>query len=98
MNPSVAGQALARVRAPTLLIVGGKDFQVIQLNEVALALLHCEKRELVIVPEQRICSKSPERKNTADHEPALGNAVRCHHSFHQARTFSGPLCEVGLLP
>jgi putative phosphoribosyl transferase len=62
MNPSVAGQALARVRAPTLLIVGGKDFQVIQLNEVALALLHCEKRELVIVPGATHLFEEPRAK------------------------------------
>jgi pimeloyl-ACP methyl ester carboxylesterase len=39
----------ARLRAPTLLIVGGNDFQIIQLNRAALAQLRCEK-ELVIVP------------------------------------------------
>ena len=48
-RPDLAGPALARVRAPTLLIVGGYDLQVIQLNRVAFAQLHCEK-ELVIVP------------------------------------------------
>ena len=48
-RPDLAGSALARVRAPTLLIVGGNDFQVIELNRVALAQLRCEKR-LVIVP------------------------------------------------
>jgi putative phosphoribosyl transferase len=31
-RPDLAGPALARVRAPTLLIVGGNDFQVIELN------------------------------------------------------------------
>ena len=48
-RPDLAGPALARVRAPTLLIVGGYDLQVIQLNRVAFAQLHCEK-QLVIVP------------------------------------------------
>ena len=38
-----------RVRAPTLLIVGGNDVQVIELNRAALARLRCEK-QLVIVP------------------------------------------------
>jgi pimeloyl-ACP methyl ester carboxylesterase len=37
------------VAAPTLLIVGGNDFPVIQMNRDALALLTCPK-ELVIVP------------------------------------------------
>jgi pimeloyl-ACP methyl ester carboxylesterase len=48
-RPDLAGPALARVRAPTLLIVGGNDFQVIELNRAACAELRAEK-ELVIVP------------------------------------------------
>lgn len=40
---------LARVRAPTLLIVGGEDHGVIELNRDALAQLECEKA-LTIVP------------------------------------------------
>jgi pimeloyl-ACP methyl ester carboxylesterase len=48
-RPDLAGQALPRVRAPTLLIVGGNDFQVIDLNRWALRQLRCEK-QLVIVP------------------------------------------------
>lgn len=48
-RPDLAGPALARVRAPTLLIVGGNDFPVIELNRAALAELRCEKR-LTIVP------------------------------------------------
>jgi putative phosphoribosyl transferase len=48
-RPDLAGFALTRVRAPTLLIVGGNDVQVIALNRGALAHLHCEK-QLVIVP------------------------------------------------
>jgi putative phosphoribosyl transferase len=41
---------LNRVRAPTLLIVGGNDFGVIELNESAReGLVNCEC-ELVIVP------------------------------------------------
>jgi dienelactone hydrolase len=48
-RPDLAGPALGRVRAPTLLIVGGNDVQVIELNRVALAQLRCDK-QLVIVP------------------------------------------------
>ncbi len=48
-RPDLAGPALARVEAPTLLIVGGNDIPVIELNRQALAQLRCEKR-LVIVP------------------------------------------------
>jgi putative phosphoribosyl transferase len=48
-RPDLAGPALARVRAPTLLIVGGNDFEIIELNRRALDLLRCEK-QLEIVP------------------------------------------------
>jgi dienelactone hydrolase len=47
-RPDLAGPHLPRVRAPTLLIVGGNDFQVIEMNRAAFAQLRCEK-ELVIV-------------------------------------------------
>jgi putative phosphoribosyl transferase len=48
-RPDLAGAALPRVRAPTLLIVGGDDDQVIELNRTALAQMRCEK-QLIIVP------------------------------------------------
>jgi len=48
-RPDLAGRALARVRAPTLLIVGGRDVLVVELNHRALAVLRCEK-EIVVVP------------------------------------------------
>ncbi len=48
-RPDLAGSALRRVSAPTLLIVGGHDEAVIDLNRRALAVLPCVK-ELAIVP------------------------------------------------
>jgi len=48
-RPDLAGDALEHVQAPTLLIVGSLDTQVIELNQQALAHLHCEKA-LSIVP------------------------------------------------
>ena len=48
-RPDLAGRALPRVEAPTLLIVGELDDAVIEMNEEALALLTCEKR-LQIIP------------------------------------------------
>jgi dienelactone hydrolase len=48
-RPDLAGEALPDVQAPTLLIVGGYDYQVIAMNEEAYAQLRCEKR-LEIVP------------------------------------------------
>jgi pimeloyl-ACP methyl ester carboxylesterase len=48
-RPDLAGAALPRVTAPTLLIVGSQDPVVIELNEQALRLLQCEA-QLEIVP------------------------------------------------
>jgi putative phosphoribosyl transferase len=48
-RPDLAESALASVRAPTLLIVGGDDPQVLQLNRDALSRLKCVKR-LEVVP------------------------------------------------
>jgi len=48
-RPDLAGPALAKVTVPTLLIVGGSDFVVIDLNKRAMEQLAGE-RELLIVP------------------------------------------------
>jgi putative phosphoribosyl transferase len=48
-RPDLAGALLHKVSAPTLLIVGGDDSVVLDLNRDALAKLSCEK-SLLIVP------------------------------------------------
>jgi putative phosphoribosyl transferase len=48
-RPDLAGAALERVVAPTLLIVGGADTVVLDLNRKARALMRCEK-QLQIIP------------------------------------------------
>jgi putative phosphoribosyl transferase len=48
-RPDLAGTALAHVIAPTLLIVGGEDGVVVDLNREAYEALNCEKA-LEIVP------------------------------------------------
>jgi putative phosphoribosyl transferase len=48
-RPDLAGPRLAAVSAPTLLIVGGRDHVVIDLNRQAQAQLRCEN-SLAIVP------------------------------------------------
>ena len=48
-RPDMAGPVLENVQAPTLLIVGGDDTAVLELNREALAQLRCAK-ELQIVP------------------------------------------------
>jgi putative phosphoribosyl transferase len=48
-RPDLAGNALPLVRAPTLLIVGGRDLQVLELNRAAMARMQAETR-LEVVP------------------------------------------------
>ena len=48
-RPDLAGDALLTVNAPTLLIVGGSDFEVIELNRAAMARMRAPLR-LEIVP------------------------------------------------
>jgi pimeloyl-ACP methyl ester carboxylesterase len=49
-RPDLARAALSEVRAATLLIVGGADYGVIDLNRHAFDVLNCEKR-LQVVPD-----------------------------------------------
>ena len=49
-RPDLAGEALPKVQAPTLLIVGGNDDIVIELNEQARDRMRCEVR-LQIIPD-----------------------------------------------
>ena len=48
-RPDLAGDALPLVRAPTLLIVGGADTEVLMLNRAAARQMKCEQ-ELAVVP------------------------------------------------
>ena len=47
-RPDLAGAALPRVEAPTLLIVGGEDVDVLELNRQAARQLRCEHRVAVV--------------------------------------------------
>src|SRR5213596_2941241 len=51
-RPDLAGDALPKVQAPTLLIVGGNDDIVIELNEMARDQMRCEVK-LEIIPGAR---------------------------------------------
>jgi putative phosphoribosyl transferase len=48
-RPDLADASLVEVQAPTLLLVGGEDETVLELNQEALESLRCEKR-LEVIP------------------------------------------------
>jgi putative phosphoribosyl transferase len=49
-RPDLAGDALAQLRIPTFLIVGGNDHEVEALNRKALSRITCEK-QISIIPD-----------------------------------------------
>jgi putative phosphoribosyl transferase len=49
-RPDLAEKALPDVKAPTLLIVGGEDFQVISMNQWAFDKLTVKEKKLKIIP------------------------------------------------
>lgn len=65
-RPDLARTYLPAVQAPTLLIVGGCDEVVLELNQQALQLLHCTK-ELVIVPAATHLFEEPGTLDQAAH-------------------------------
>ena len=69
-RPDLAGPALARVQAPTLLIVGSLDHPVIQMNREALGRLGVEAK-LEIVPGATHLFEEP---GTLDHVARLARA------------------------
>jgi dienelactone hydrolase len=67
-RPDLAGpQALAAVRAPTLLIVGGRDDVVIDLNRQAYDLLRCEKKLEIVPGATHLFEEPGTLESAADH-------------------------------
>ena len=74
-RPDLAGAALSRVAAPTLLIVGGNDREVLALNREAFTELRSEKR-LEVVPGASHLFEEP---GTLDTAAALAGAWFSRH-------------------
>lgn len=75
-RPDLAGPALPRVRAATLLIVGGDDTQVLPLNRQALRELRCEK-QLAVVPGATHLFVEP---GALEHVTMLATSWFTHHA------------------
>lgn len=65
-RPDLAGDALERVRVPTLLIVGGDDVQVLELNRQAEARMLCERRLEVVPGATHLFEESGALERVAD--------------------------------
>ncbi|RKN48530.1 dienelactone hydrolase family protein [Micromonospora endolithica] len=68
-RPDLAGPALGRVRAPTLLLVGGRDEEVIALNEQAQDALP-DDAELTVIPGATHLFEEPGTLEQVAHEAA----------------------------
>mgnify|MGYP003627245718 FL=1 len=69
-RPDLAGEALPHVTAPTLLVVGGNDRDVLALNEEASSRMTCERR-LIVIPDAGHLFEEP---GTLDHVLAVTGA------------------------
>lgn len=74
-RPDLANHYLEHVRAPTLLIVGGLDVEVLRLNREAMRLMHCQTR-LEVVPGATHLFEEPGAMETVAH---LAGSWFAHH-------------------
>jgi putative phosphoribosyl transferase len=83
-RPDMAGRhALEKVRAPTLFIVGGFDDAVIELNQIAYDILHCEKQFEIIPGATHLFEESGKLETVA----ALATEWFAHYMARPFRDF-----------
>jgi putative phosphoribosyl transferase len=66
-RPDLAEPYLNRVTAPTLLIVGGDDYPVIEMNQAAYELLTCEKKLIIVPGATHLFEEPGTLEQVADH-------------------------------
>jgi putative phosphoribosyl transferase len=66
-RPDLAERYLPSVTAPTLLIVGGYDEPVIEMNQSAFELLACEKRLIIVPGATHLFEEPGTLEQVADH-------------------------------
>lgn len=81
-RPDLAGPRLGQVTAPTLLIVGSRDHEVLKLNEQARAALRCDS-DLAVVPGATHLFEEP---GTLDEAAALAAGWFTRHLTQAAPT------------
>jgi len=83
-RPDLAADSLPLVTAPTLLIVGGLDYPVIEMNRQAYARLDCEK-EIEIVPRATHLFEEPGTLDQVAHLAAEWFQTHLHSSRRIAK-------------
>jgi dienelactone hydrolase len=96
-RPDLAASALPHVQAPTLLIVGGDDVPVIEMNRTALDELRCEKHLEIVPGATHLFEEAGALEQVAglarewferylEQEPAVASSARsCDRSIHEGR-------------
>jgi putative phosphoribosyl transferase len=90
-RPDLAGDQLARVSAPTLLIVGSADTQVLDLNRQALARLGGEKQLAVVAGASHLF----EEPGTLEEAAQLARAWFQRYLSFQTLPIKPPRCKIG---
>ncbi len=86
-RPDLAGPRLADVKAPTLLIVGGEDHVVLELNREALRELRCEKDLVVIAGATHLFEEPGALDEVAGHAARwFGRHVGAGHNRDELRS------------
>jgi putative phosphoribosyl transferase len=83
-RPDLAGPRLPAVTAPTLLIVGGLDTQVLALNRAAQAQLRCPN-DLVVVPDAKHLFEEPGTLTAAARHAQAWFTTHLRHVAHTGR-------------
>jgi putative phosphoribosyl transferase len=78
-RPDLAGDALSRVKAPTLLVVGGRDETVVEFNQKAQQKMRCEVK-LEIIPGATHLFEEP---GALDRVAQLAGDWFLHHATRQ---------------
>lgn len=65
-RPDLALERLPQVQAPTLLIVGSLDLQVIEMNKTALKLMRCEKELKIVAGATHLFEEPGTLENVAE--------------------------------
>jgi len=82
-RPDLAGEALSHIQIPTLLLVGGLDTRVIELNRQALSLLKGEKRLELIAGATHLFEEPGTLEQVAQHAQQW---FTCYLSTEQGRS------------
>jgi putative phosphoribosyl transferase len=69
-RPDLAGARLSAVRAPTLLIVGGRDVEVLELNRQAMAAMTAEVELVVVAGATHLFEEPGTLERAAEHATA----------------------------